>query len=98
MTASGSMQYTIGSALQRACDAGQVVDLLVDNHWVSGRIAGLDGLGVVLEGDHHERSVVRLERVAVVRVCEVVSTTVGQVVEAADWSAAALSGPQVAPV
>ena len=41
MTAAGSMQYTIGSALQRAWDAGQVVDVLVDNHWVTGRIAGL---------------------------------------------------------
>jgi hypothetical protein len=98
MTAAGSMQYTIGSALQRAWDAGQVVDVLVDNHWVTGRIAGLDGLGVVLEGDHHERSVVRLERVAVVRVAEVVSTAVGQVIEVPDWSAGALSGPQVAPV
>ena len=96
MTAAGSMQYTIGSALQRACDAGQVVDVLVDNHWVTGRIAGLDGHGVVLEGDHHDRSVVRLERVAVVRVAEVVSTAVGQVVEVPDWSAGALS--QVAPV
>ncbi|HET6165666.1 MAG TPA: hypothetical protein VFE07_02460 [Marmoricola sp.] len=98
MTAAGSMQYTIGSALQRACDAGQAVEVLVDNHWVSGRIAGLDGLGVVLEGDHHERSVVRLERVAVVRVSEVVSTAVGQVVEVPDWSAAALPEPQAVPV
>ena len=98
MTAAGSMQYTIGSALQRAWDAGQVVDVLVANHWVTGRIAGLDGQGVVLEGAHHERSVVRLERVAVVRVAEVVSTAVGQVIEVPDWSAGALAGPQVAPV
>jgi hypothetical protein len=99
MTAAGSMQYTIGSALQRAADDGRSVDLLVDNHWVAGTIVALDGLGVVLENEHRDRSVVRLDRVAVVRVTQPTRAEMAYAEAAADWSTApVLSGPQVAPV
>lgn len=63
-----SMQYTIGTALSRAHDAGYPVELLVESHWVQGSVVANDGVGVVLEKDDHEHCVVRLDRVAAVRV------------------------------
>ena len=68
MSSGSSMQVTIGSALARAWDQGQEVDVLVDGHWLSGRIAALDGMGVAIDGENFERYVVRLEPVAVVRI------------------------------
>lgn len=68
-----SMQYTIGTALSRAHDEGARVDVLVDGHWLAGRIVGADGIGVVLE-DEAEHCVVRLEKIAAVRVRQVSST------------------------
>jgi hypothetical protein len=62
-----STQYTIGTALARAHDAGQSVEVLVEGHWLSGRIVGTDGQGVVLE-EGADHCVVRLERVTAVRV------------------------------
>jgi hypothetical protein len=69
MTALSSMQYTIGTALNRAREAGTMVEVLVDNHWVSGLVVACDGIGVVLDNRGEEHCVVRLERVAAVRVC-----------------------------
>ncbi|MGZ4638315.1 MAG: hypothetical protein ACXV2J_04565 [Actinomycetes bacterium] len=68
MTAFSSMQYTIGTALERAREGGHVVEILVDNHWVSGLVAASDGLGVVLDNNGIEHCIVRLERISAVRV------------------------------
>ena len=63
-----SMQYTIGTALGRAQDAGYAVELLVEGHWVQGAVVANDGVGVVLEKDETEHCVVRLDRISAVRV------------------------------
>jgi hypothetical protein len=68
MKAVSSMQYTIGTALDRAQEAGYVVELLVENHWVTGMVVACDGLGVVLDNDGQEHCIVRLERISAVRV------------------------------
>ncbi|MCX6396616.1 MAG: hypothetical protein NTV23_09030 [Propionibacteriales bacterium] len=62
-----SMLYTIGTALDRAHHEGSCVDLLVEGAWVSGRVVASDSQGVVLE-DGTTHVVVRLDRIAVVRV------------------------------
>jgi len=62
------MQVTIGSTLSRAWDQDQVVDVLVEGQWLTGRIAALDGMGVAIDGENFERCVVRLEMVSVVRI------------------------------
>lgn len=63
-----SMQYTIGTALERAREAGSTVEVLVDNHWLAGQVVANDGVGVVLDHEGEEHCVVRLERIAAVRV------------------------------
>jgi hypothetical protein len=63
-----SMQYTIGTALDRAHEAGHTVELLVETHWVQGTVVANDGVGVVLEKDDREHCIVRLDRIAAVRV------------------------------
>ena len=68
MTTLSSMQYTIGTALERARQAGSYVEVLVDNHWLNGLVVASDGLGVVLESHGDEHCVVRLECIAAVRV------------------------------
>jgi hypothetical protein len=68
MTALSSTQYTIGTALERAREGGSNVEVLVDSHWLSGQVVATDGLGVVLDHNGEEHCVVRLERVAAVRV------------------------------
>jgi hypothetical protein len=67
MSSGSSMQVTVGSALGRAWDQGQDVDVLVEGIWLGGKIAALDGMGVVLDGENFERYVVRLEQISVVR-------------------------------
>ncbi|MFL6060095.1 MAG: hypothetical protein ACJ72E_02600 [Marmoricola sp.] len=62
-----SMQFTIGTALSRAHDEGHGVEVLVEGHWLTGRIVGSDSMGVVLE-DGPDHCVVRLERITAVRV------------------------------
>ena len=62
------MQYTIGTALDRARERGLEVEVLVEGHWLTGRIAAADGLGVVLDREGVEHFVVRLDRIAAVRV------------------------------
>lgn len=68
MSALSSMSYSIGTAIDRAHDAGHVVELLVETHWVTGQVVANDGIGVVLDNDGREHCVVRLERIAAVRV------------------------------
>jgi hypothetical protein len=63
-----SMQYTIGTALDRAHDAGYPVELLVEGSWVLGSVLVNDGVGVVLEKNDDEHCIVRLDRIAAVRV------------------------------
>jgi hypothetical protein len=59
---------TIGTALTRAEQAGSEVDILVQGTWIHGRVAGLDGHGLVLDDGRGESAVVRLEQVAAVRI------------------------------
>jgi len=68
MATGSSMQYTIGTALDRARDRGVEVQVLVDGHWLTGMIAAADGLGVVLDREGIEHYVVRLDRITAVRV------------------------------
>lgn len=63
-----SMLYTMGMAISRAEDLGFDVQVLVDGHWIEGRIAAQDGVGLVLEHDSSEHSVVKMDRIAAVRV------------------------------
>jgi hypothetical protein len=68
MTALSSMQYTIGTALDRAKQGGLYVELLVENHWLEGLVVAADGHGVVLDNEGRDHCVVRLERISAVRV------------------------------
>lgn len=68
MGSSGSMLYTIGTALDRAQQDGHVVDLLVEGQWLEGRVVASDGHGVVLESADHDHAIVRLEVISAVRV------------------------------
>jgi hypothetical protein len=73
---SDSVLYTIGTALNRAHDTGVDVQILVEGQWLSGRVAAVDGHGVVLHStgpDHGdataaEHSVIRMGSVSAVRV------------------------------
>ena len=38
-----SMQYTVGTAIERAREQGHLVELLLEGHWVSGRVVASDG-------------------------------------------------------
>lgn len=68
MDVGSSMQYTIGTALDRARQLFHTVEVLVDGQWVLGTVLAADGTGVVLERDDREHSVVRLERISAVRI------------------------------
>ena len=68
MATGSSMQYTIGTALDRAREGGLDVEVLVGNQWLSGQVAAADGLGVVLDRDGTDHFVVRLEQISAVRV------------------------------
>jgi hypothetical protein len=63
-----SIQYTIGTALERAREGGKFVEVLVEGQWLEGLIVASDGHGVVLENGGDDHVVVRLERVSAVRV------------------------------
>jgi hypothetical protein len=63
-----SMLYTMGTALSRAAENGLTVSLLVEGCWIEGQVAANDGMGVVLESADGQHSVVRTERVSVVKV------------------------------
>ena len=64
---SDSVLYTIGTALNRAHDNGVAVQILVEGQWLSGRVAAVDGHGVVLASDDAEHSVIRMGSVSAVR-------------------------------
>ncbi len=64
-----STLFTIGTALRRAETNNLPVEVLVGGHWLSGKVAGLDGHGLVLS-THSEHSVVRLESIIAVRIPE----------------------------
>ena len=66
----GSTILTIGTALSRAEQAGAQVFALVQGQWISGRVLGIDGHGVVLRNSAGESAVLRLEHVAAVRIDE----------------------------
>lgn len=68
MTALSSMQYTIGTALDRAQQGNLYVELLVGDHWLEGLVVAADGQGVVLDNEGRDHCVVRLERISAVRV------------------------------
>ena len=68
MSYSESVLYTIGTALNRARDNDVPVSVLVEGQWLSGRIAAVDGHGVVLQSDEAEHSVIRMGSVSAVRV------------------------------
>jgi len=63
-----SMLYTMGMALDRAAENGFPVSLLVEGHWVDGRVGANDGIGVVLEDKDGYHCVVRTERISAVRI------------------------------
>lgn len=63
-----SMLYTMGTALDRAAEGGVRVSILVEGTWLEGLVAAVDGTGVVLEGPDHDHAVIRVERIAAVRV------------------------------
>jgi len=65
---SDSMVYTMGTALNRAKDLNLRVQILLQGHWLSGRVIDLDGQGLVLEREDTDHVVVRLDVVAAVRV------------------------------
>jgi sRNA-binding regulator protein Hfq len=65
---SDSVLYTIGTALNRACDNGVAVQILVEGQWLTGRVAAVDGHGVVLQSEEAEHSVIRTASISAVRV------------------------------
>ena len=65
---SDSVLYTIGTALNRASDSGVPVQVLVEGQWLTGRVAAVDGHGVVLHSEEAEHSVVRTSSISAVRV------------------------------
>jgi hypothetical protein len=66
-----STVFTVGTALRRAEANHLPVEVLVQGHWLSGTVVGLDGQGVILS-THAEHSVVRLESISVVRIPETI--------------------------
>lgn len=65
---SGSLLFTIGTALNRAYQEGLTVQVLVDGQWIGGQVAWQDGQGVLLVSDTDEHAVVRLSSVSAVKV------------------------------
>jgi len=63
-----SMQYTIGTALERAREAEHLVEVLVGSHWITGMVVARDGMGVVLDNHGLEHCIIRLESITAVRV------------------------------
>jgi hypothetical protein len=60
--------YTMGTALSRAEQLGVRVEVLVGGQWLAGFIVANDGVGLVLNSDGEEHSVVRIEGISAVRV------------------------------
>ena len=66
--ASTSMMYTMGMALDRAAENGVGVSILVEGSWVDGLVGAVDGMGVVLESSDGDHTVIRVDRIAAVKV------------------------------
>lgn len=65
---SGSIIYTVGTALNRAHDNSVPVQVLVEGQWLTGDVLAVDGHGLVLQSDSLEHSVVRIDSVSAVRI------------------------------
>jgi hypothetical protein len=65
---SGSLLFTIGTALNRAHQDGLTVQVLVEGQWLGGQVAWQDGQGVLLVTDMDEHAIVRLASVSAVKV------------------------------
>ena len=100
MSSFSSMQYTIGTALERAREAGHMVEVLVGGHWITGLVAANDGLGVVLDNHGLEHCIVRLENISAVRVAAEAPTLSQDEPVGADRFASArpMPGPRVVAV
>ncbi len=66
MSNQSSTLFTVGTLLRHAQDAGAPVRVLVQGTWLDGRIAGADGLGVVLDDDNGHQVLVRLDSIVAV--------------------------------
>jgi hypothetical protein len=64
---SESVLYTVGTALNRAHASGAEVQVLVEGQWLDGRVAAVDGHGVVLSTDQTSHAVIRMSSVSAVR-------------------------------
>lgn len=62
----GSTLYTMGTALNLARANGATVEVLVEGHWLSGRVASIDSHGVVLTTDGMGHSIVRVDKITAV--------------------------------
>jgi len=99
MATFSSMQYTIGTALERAREAGHMVEVLVDGHWITGLVAASDGLGVVLDNHGLEHCIVRLEGIKAVRVQAEAPTMSAPAADVRDFDGARpMPGPRFAAV
>jgi hypothetical protein len=66
---SDSTMLTIGTALYRAWDTQQEIDVLVNQAgWLTGTVVGVDGHGVVFKEQGQTHMVLRLEAVLGVRI------------------------------
>ncbi len=59
---------SIATALAYAQEGDQRVDVLVEGHWLRGRVSHVDGFGLVVDRDSGGQSVIRLESIAAVTV------------------------------
>lgn len=62
-----TMLLTVGRALDRAEAEGLTVRVAVAGDWITGKVVGNDGQGVVLSEESGEVCVVRTEAVTAVR-------------------------------
>ncbi|MFZ2503708.1 MAG: hypothetical protein WAW88_13675 [Nocardioides sp.] len=67
MTGSSTI-YTMGTALNLAHSNGATVEVLVEGHWIIGRVASIDSHGVVLTTDGLDHSIVRLDKITAINV------------------------------
>ncbi|MEI2811153.1 MAG: hypothetical protein V9F00_13435 [Nocardioides sp.] len=65
MTGSSTL-YTMGTALNLARNNGATVEVLVEGHWLSGRVASIDSHGVVLTNDGMGHSIIRVDKITAV--------------------------------
>jgi hypothetical protein len=65
---SGSLLFTIGTALNRAHQEGLTVQVLVEGQWLGGQVAWQDAQGVLLVTEMDEHAIVRLAGISAVKV------------------------------